>query len=123
MIGYDFKLTNVLAPDYSHTAETVRSAAKELTYEKGVSIAGRVWESQQPEFVAKVTTNDLPNANINKAVSAVGIPIVHDNKLLAVMVFWSTKEINGQSIDLQQTTAFASRLVASGVPNLQPQVC
>ncbi len=68
-----------------------------LTFAMGVGLPGRVWKSKKPEWIRDVSVNGqtfLRAASALKAGlrSGVGVPIVSEDEVLAVLVFFMTEE-------------------------------
>jgi PAS domain S-box-containing protein len=75
---------------------TFEAASREQKFEPGMGLPGRVWQLQQPVWVANVAEDDnfprAPFALADGLRSAFGFPIVADDELLGVGEFFS-KEI------------------------------
>lgn len=69
-----------------------RTASAESRFDLGVGLPGRVWKTKQPAWIEDVTSDpNFPRAEAAKAVglrTAVGIPILSDNKVIAVIEFF-----------------------------------
>ncbi|MGE5656753.1 MAG: PAS domain S-box protein [Actinomycetota bacterium] len=74
--------------------EEFRRLSKTFTYEAGIGLAGRVWQSGQPEWIANLSATDV--SLFRRAKSAVemglkacfGVPICINEQVLAVLVFF-----------------------------------
>src|SRR5690606_36273752 len=83
-------------------------------------LPGRVWKSGKPEFVENLRGADLFNLNILQVSCVLAIPIVYDERVLAVILLYD-EESRTVQMDKKLTNfvPFANQLVASGVPAMQ----
>lgn len=71
-----------------------RRVSKTLTFPPGVGLPGRVWSSQQPEWASNVSQEpETAFSRVELAIAAglrsgLGIPVVADGRVLAVLVFF-----------------------------------
>ncbi|WP_353258552.1 EAL domain-containing protein [Prochlorothrix hollandica] len=71
-----------------------RQVSLQTTFVQGEGLPGRVWQAQQPEWIRDVGLNSpafFLRANITKITglrSGLGVPILGDGQVLAVMVFF-----------------------------------
>jgi PAS domain S-box-containing protein len=79
------------APDV--TIDNFEAASREQKFTPGVGLPGRVWQSQQPVWIADIASdNNFPRAHFALADglrSAFGFPIIADDELLGVGEFFS----------------------------------
>lgn len=69
----------------------------EMTFAMGVGLPGRVWKSKKPEWIPDVSVNGQTFLRAKSALKAglrsgVGVPIVAEDEVLAVLVFFMTQE-------------------------------
>jgi PAS domain S-box-containing protein len=81
------------------------SARREITFESGIGLPGRVWESGSPAWITNISDdNNFPRAALAKKAgirSAFAFPISRGERTLAVMAFFS-REIREPDPDLLQ---------------------
>jgi diguanylate cyclase (GGDEF)-like protein/PAS domain S-box-containing protein len=71
-----------------------REVSETLTFPPGVGLPGRVWSSQQPEWASDVSQEpETAFSRVELAIAAglrsgLGIPVVADGRVLAVLVFF-----------------------------------
>jgi adenylate cyclase len=93
-----------------------RQISWQLTFERGVGIPGRIWLSQKPEWIDDVSTASEQvflrseiAANIGLK-AAFGIPIIADNQVLAILIFYREKALDCQPRFLELVSAVATQL-------------
>ena len=85
----------VFAMDIGHSKFTEHS--KGFVFKAGIGLPGRVWSSKKPEWIRDVSTLDISIFPRTKAAleaglrAAFGVPIVADNEVIAVLIFYMPK--------------------------------
>lgn len=107
-------------PEFQQKLAHVRSSQQGFRYRMDEGLPGRVWKSGKPEFVENLRGADLFNLNILQVSCVLAIPIVYDERVLAVILLYD-EESRTVQMDKKLTNfvAFANQLVASGVPAMQ----
>jgi PAS domain S-box-containing protein len=94
--------------------EKFRKGSEEFRFPLGVGLPGRVWASKKPNWISDVTLNyNFPRRQLAMKIglkSAVAIPIIADNKVVAVLDFltYEVKVEDEKLIEL--ISAIASQL-------------
>jgi PAS domain S-box-containing protein len=69
-------------------------ASREVTFERGVGLPGRIWASRRSHWIPDVTVDlNFPRAGAASAVglrSALGFPILNQGRVLGIFEFFST---------------------------------
>ncbi|MBI4525700.1 MAG: PAS domain S-box protein [Deltaproteobacteria bacterium] len=70
-----------------------RTVSEHLTFARGVGLPGKVWTTKQPEWIPDISAapDMYPRAQIAKTFglkAALGVPILADDQVLAVLVFF-----------------------------------
>ncbi|NJL68042.1 MAG: response regulator [Richelia sp. CSU_2_1] len=95
-----------------------RKATWQLTFAPGVGLPGRVWQSQQPEWIEDASTASeqvFPRWAIAANVglkAAFAVPILADSEVLAILVFYREKVLYCQPRLLELVSAVATQLGA-----------
>lgn len=95
-----------------------RQTTWQLSFAPGAGMPGRIWLSQQSEWIDDVSTapeqifwrSELA-ANVGLK-SAFGVPILADNQVLAVLIFYRDKNLDRQPRLLELVSAVATQLGA-----------
>ncbi|MEG4169771.1 MULTISPECIES: adenylate/guanylate cyclase domain-containing protein [unclassified Microcoleus] len=93
-----------------------RQTSWQLTFAPGVGLPGRIWQSQQSEWIEDVSTAPeqvFLRAEIARNVglkAAFGVPIVADNQVLAILIFYREKVLKCQPRLLELVSAVATQL-------------
>jgi class 3 adenylate cyclase len=93
-----------------------RQTSWQLTFPPGVGLSGRIWQSQQSEWIEDVSTAPkeiFSRAKIAAAVglkAAFGVPILADNHVLAILIFYREKALPCQPRLLELVSAVATQL-------------
>ncbi len=90
-----------------------REVTENLTFAPNRGLPGRVWVSREPEWIPDVSIEDIPIFQRHQQAKAVGfragfaVPIVSDEEVLAVLVFFlhSAEEEHREWLDLIATIA------------------
>ena len=92
--------------------EEFRRHSETVTFAFGDGLPGRVWQSQQPEWIEDISATDdrrFPRREIAVKLGlkiGFAVPVVAGAKVLAVLVFLSTKTaVDGRSLDPVCTVA------------------
>ena len=95
-----------------------RQRSWELSFAPGVGLPGRIWLSQYYEWIKDVSTAPKQvflrsefAANVGFK-SAFGVPIVSDNQVLAILIFYKDKVLEYQPRLLELVSAVATQLGA-----------
>jgi signal transduction histidine kinase/integral membrane sensor domain MASE1/ActR/RegA family two-component response regulator len=79
---------------------------REIVFERGVGLPGRIWHSRQPAWIVNVVTDtNFPRADVARAANlhgAFGFPILLDDEFLGVIEFFN-RTIVPPDPDLLQT--------------------
>ncbi|MBI3583966.1 MAG: GAF domain-containing protein [Nitrospinae bacterium] len=102
---------NVLEPgiafavDIGHSKFTEHS--KGFVFKAGIGLPGRVWSSKKPEWIRDVSVNGHVFLRTEAAMeaglrAAFGVPIIADNEVIAVLIFYMPKagEENESQVNL-----------------------
>jgi PAS domain S-box-containing protein len=106
----------VPSPAWYGSTETLipfREASLDQTFARYLGVPGRVWATKQPEWTQDVSTQPLDvflRADIAKQVglkSALGVPIVANEKVIAVFVFFTFEahQEDKRMVDLVKSVA------------------
>ena len=93
-----------------------RKASLELKFDSGMGMPGRIFISQQPEWIEDVSqVNEeiflrFKSAENVGLKAAFGLPIVADNQVLAVVIFYCDKSLECQPRLLELFSAVATQL-------------
>ena len=93
-----------------------RQTSWQLTFAPGVGLSGRIWQSQQSEWIEDVSTAPEEifwRSKIAAAVglkAAFGVPILADNQVLAILIFYREKALPCQPRLLELVSAVATQL-------------
>jgi adenylate cyclase len=93
-----------------------RQTSWQLTFAPGVGLPGRIWQSQQSEWIEDVSTARdqlFLRSEIAAAVglkAAFGVPILADNQVLAILIFYREKALPCQPRLLELVSAVATQL-------------
>lgn len=91
-----------------------RAASEAMQFEMGIGLPGRVWESKQPAWVEDVRNDpNFPRMPVAKAVglqTAVGIPILSDGHVIAVIEFFMRESRQESERLVNVITAVAAQL-------------
>lgn len=100
---------------YSRTKdlEKFRRESEQLVFSPGVGLPGRIWSSKQPEWIPDVSIqSDTIFARVQLAMeaglrAALGIPILYEDRVLAVLVFFmqEAREEDKHLVNLVSTVA------------------
>jgi len=77
---------------------------------------GRIWATKQPEWVQDISQQDVqvfPRCHLAAAVglkAAFGVPILFDNQVLAILIFFSKKIPTPEDRSLELVNAIATQL-------------
>ncbi len=80
-----------------------------LTFSPNTGLSGRVWSSQKPEWVEDFSTESKVAAAVGLK-AAFGVPIIVEDQVLAVLVFFKKKVISLQLHLIELTKAVATQL-------------
>jgi adenylate cyclase len=93
-----------------------RRISWQLTFESGVGMPGRIWLFQNPEWIDDVSNapeqvflRSQVAANVGLK-AAFGIPIITDNQVLAILIFYREKALDCQPRLLELVSAVATQL-------------
>ena len=93
-----------------------RQTSLTLTFAPGIGMAGRIFLSQQPEWIEDVSQvqedvfSRFENAGNVGLKAAVGLPIMADEQVLAVVIFYCDKSLECQPRLLELFSAVATQL-------------
>ncbi|MEG4996199.1 adenylate/guanylate cyclase domain-containing protein [Microcoleus sp. B4-D4] len=93
-----------------------RQTSWELTFAAGVGLPGRIWQSQQSEWIEDVSTAPeqvFLQSQIAMDVglkAAFGVPILADNQVLAILIFYQENNLECQPRLLELVSAVAMQL-------------
>lgn len=93
-----------------------RKTSLTLTFAPGVGMAGRIFSSQQPEWIEDVSQvqedvfRRFENAGNVGLKAAFGLPILADEQVLAVVIFYCDKSLECQPRLLELFSAVATQL-------------
>lgn len=96
-----------------------RKASWQLTFAPGMGLPGRIWQSQQSEWIEDVSTAQpelFRRSEIAASVglkAAFGVPIMADSEVLAVLVFYRETVLSCQPRLLELVSAVATQLGAT----------
>ncbi len=101
---------------YSSTKEMkrFRMESEGFKFSHGVGLPGRVWSSKKPEWIDNVTLNGkLPRQQlaVNSGLkSAVGIPVISDSDVIAVMIYLTSELLEEDEKTIEFISNIASQL-------------
>ncbi len=107
-----------LSRQYFNTFEAFRQASETFAFAPGVGLPGRIWSSKQPEWMGDIADTTDPifyrtQLAINAGLRAgFGVPIVDNNQVLAVMVFFKCSPSVRQWRVVELVSAIAAQLSA-----------
>src|SRR5919199_2345480 len=93
-----------------------RQASLELTFAPGIGLPGRIWVSKQPEWIEDVSSSllqEFGRYKIAKSVglkAAFGLPILMDNQVLAILIFYHQKASTYQPRLVELVDAVATQI-------------
>lgn len=96
--------------------EIFRQKSEKLTFAPNVGLPGRIWSSQQPEWledVSNVSKKVCVRSQIAKKVSlkaTFGVPIIVDNLVLAIIVFYKQNPLKSEPRLVELVQAVAEQL-------------
>jgi PAS domain S-box-containing protein len=98
-----------------------REESSEILFEPGDGLVGRVWETGESEWIPDVSTVNKPVFERSEAAEAAGlkaalaVPVVADDAVNAVMVFFMPEEraVDEQMVEVTRTVATNLGLVLS----------
>ena len=89
--------TRIWHLDEGGSYETFRRVTEETTFEKGVGLPGRIWQSGEPAWIVNVQTDpNFPRAKLEERLGvkgAFGFPVVVDGEIVAVLEFFADEEM------------------------------
>ncbi|MEG3858007.1 adenylate/guanylate cyclase domain-containing protein [Microcoleus sp. herbarium12] len=93
-----------------------RKTSWQLTFSPGVGLPGRIWQSQQPEWIEDVSHAPeqvflRSQIAVNVGLKAAfGVPILADKQVLAILIFYREKVLECQPRLLELVSAVATQL-------------
>ena len=93
-----------------------RKITWQLTFDPGVGLPGRIWQSQQTEWIEDVSTAQeqvflRSEIAVNVGLKAAfGVPILAENQVLAILIFYREKVLECQPRLLELVSAVATQL-------------
>ncbi|MCC3412786.1 MAG: response regulator [Microcoleus sp. PH2017_29_MFU_D_A] len=93
-----------------------RQTSWQLTFAPGAGLPGRIWQSQQSEWIEDVSTAPeqvflRSEIAVNVGLrAAFGLPILADNQVLAILIFYREKVLESQPRLLELVSAVATQL-------------
>jgi PAS domain S-box-containing protein len=112
-VGNVLRRSHVWHPPSTEFSDFI-AASKELTFERGVGLPGRVWESGRAEWTADIA---LDPGFVRRAISGslglrgwIGFPIVLREEILGVIGFFSTESQQPNAELLSTLTALGIQL-------------
>ncbi|MCP2728808.1 EAL domain-containing protein [Limnofasciculus baicalensis] len=109
--------------------EKFRLSRKILSFPPNMRLAGRVWTSQQPEWIEDISTEfdevllDDRLMEFPEFKAGLAVPILLDNRVLAVLVFFMTKSCPYDQQWSKRVTAITTQLgLAIGRKQLEEQL-
>ncbi|WP_293146467.1 MULTISPECIES: adenylate/guanylate cyclase domain-containing protein [unclassified Microcoleus] len=93
-----------------------RQTSWQLTFAPGVGLPGRIWQSQQSEWIEDVSTAPeqvflRSEIAVNVGLKAAfGLPILAENQVLAILIFYREKVLESQPRLLELVSAVATQL-------------
>lgn len=95
-------------------AKEFRKKSKTFVFPPGIGLPGRVWVSKKPEWRKDATVNgDFPRALIAKETgfkSAMGIPVIANDKVIAVLGFFVREKRNEDERLIKLVSVVANQL-------------
>ncbi len=104
------------AYDRSEELDKFSNASRQLILAPGVGLAGRVWVRKTPEWVKDFSIYNSPRAQIATTAglkSALGVPIIADDEVLCVLLFFMREARDEDSRLVELVSAIASQLGAT----------
>lgn len=78
---------------YPEKTENFKRVSETMTFQKGIGLPGRIWQSGQPAWIEDVMQDDnFPRAKVGVSIgvhAAVGFPIVCNKIVVAILEFFS----------------------------------
>jgi adenylate cyclase len=93
-----------------------RKSSWQLTFAAGVGLPGRIWQSQQFEWIEDIAAASeqlfvRSEIAVNVGLKAAfGLPILADNQVLAILIFYREKVLESQPRLLELVSAVATQL-------------
>ncbi|HAP67480.1 MAG TPA: hypothetical protein DCQ99_06780 [Nitrospinae bacterium] len=90
--------------------------SKNFKFKPGIGLPGRVWASKKPEWLKDVSTLDVsvfPRSKIAQDTgfkATLGVPIIANDKILAILIFYMTKASEEDESQISLISAVASQL-------------
>jgi diguanylate cyclase (GGDEF)-like protein len=90
--------------------------SKTLIFRRNEGMPGRIWATKQPEWVQDISQQEVqvfPRCHLAAAVglkAAFGVPILFDNQVLAILIFFSKKNPTPEDRSLELVNAIATQL-------------
>ncbi|MFB2978129.1 diguanylate cyclase domain-containing protein [Microseira sp. BLCC-F43] len=90
--------------------------SKTLIFRRNEGMPGRIWATKQPEWVQDISQQEVqvfPRCHLAAAVglkAAFGVPILFDNQVLAILIFFSKKNSTPEDRSLELVNAIATQL-------------
>lgn len=87
-----------------------------LVFRPNEGLPGRIWQTQQPEWIEDISQQELPNfprchlAAVVGIKTALGVPIIFNNQVLAILIFFNKKTLTSQDRSLELVNAIATQL-------------
>ena len=85
--------------------------SSKLTFTYNNSLPGKVWASQKPQWIEDFSTESKVAAEVGLK-AAFGVPIIADNRVLAVLIFFKKKVISFQLYPIELIQAAATQLAS-----------
>lgn len=99
-----------------NTLEQFRQVSERFTFSPGVGLPGRVWLSRQPEWIQDVSVQPesvflrVEAAMATGLGAALGIPVIANGRVLAVLVFFMSKSYKEDERLVNIISAIATQL-------------
>lgn len=96
--------------------KTFQEESSHITFASGEGLPGRIWQSQEPEWIedCSICSGSVylrTQLAIEAGLKAVfGVPILSENEILAILVFYQTEASSFQSRILELVRAVATQL-------------
>jgi hypothetical protein len=100
-----------------------RKELEKTTIQAEEGFIGHCWENKFPEFIPELTQKDYKDGIYEKLKnlgfqSGLIIPILYDNDVLTITVFYSKEKKTISKEQLQKNTIFLNNLINIGLPNV-----